>query len=505
MELLTAEMMREIEADAIARGERTGQAMMQAAGAGVVAHIAARWPELVPDRAVVLCGPGNNGGDGFVIAGLLNQAGWTVRVCLLGETDDLTGDARQACEVWMEQGEVETPDTRSLGTIAAPPALVVDALFGTGTNREVDGDAEFLLTNLATLREHVPVRVVSVDLPSGICADTGRVLGCAPIADLTVTFHAEKRGHRLGAGPRHCGDVKVVDIGLPHPTPDEDPQIDPNAISLIEAPAASTLSKSEEMHKYEHGHALIFCGDSTKTGAPRLAARAALRIGAGAVSLAVAPKAEEVVVTHETSVMIERAYKPEDIGELLWDTRINAVCLGPGLGYGALQREKIETVLNLRRGAVLDADVFSCYANRPQELWDLLHDRVVLTPHIGEFKRVFDDLDLSEPVTAVRAAARRAGATVLLKGPETLIADQTGRVAVHSARYGRAAPWLATAGSGDVLAGLITGLMSRGHTPFDAACNGAWLHCAAALEIGPGLIAEDLPDAIPRVLQQLGV
>ena len=505
MELLTTKQMRKLETDAIKNGQVTGAGMMESAGAGVVARIAAHWPDMTPKRAAVLCGPGNNGGDGFVIARLLKDQGWDVTACLIGEADALSDDARQMHDAWAKVGPIEPPDTRTLGTVKAPLSLVIDALFGTGLTRDIDGEAEFLLTNLATLREQVDLRVVSVDLPSGISADTGQVLGTAPKADLTVTFHAEKRGHRLGAGPKHCGLVDVVDIGLPRPAPDEEDDVSSDAILLVDPPKPAELAKEEDKHKYEHGHALVFCGDSSLTGAPRLAARAALRVGAGAVSLAVAPKTEDVVVTHETAIMIKRAVTGDEISELLWDARINAICMGPGLGHGPLQREKIEAVLNLRRPVVLDADVFSCYARRPHELWDLTHDRTVLTPHIGEFNRVFDKFDLTDPVTAVRQAADTAGCVVLLKGPDTLIAAPGGPLAVHSARYDRAAPWLATAGSGDVLAGLITGLLARGHAPFEAAQIGAWLHCSAALRFGPGLIAEDLPDQLPGLLRDLGV
>lgn len=503
--LLTSEAMRQIESRAISRGETTGAAMMEMAGEGVVAAIAARWPDLAPGRVVVLSGPGNNGGDGFVIARLLKAQGWDVRICFVGDESALAPDARAARDAWV--GPVETPDTRSLGTIKAPPVLVIDALFGTGLTRDIEGDAEFLLTNLATLRELADVRVVAVDIPSGICADTGRVLGTAPRADLTVTFHSEKRGHRLEDGPEHCGDVVVAGIGLAGEEPEEEP--DPDDLVLVTQPPADVLNKSTSDHKYSHGHAVVICMRAAMTGAPRLAARAALRVGAGLVSLAVTPKAETVVAAHVTAVMTKVAKGPMDLGELLWDTRLNALCIGPGLGKGQTARDWVETVLNVQRPTVLDADGLTAFEDMPSDLWLLTHERTVLTPHWGEFARIFPDLasrtqegELTR-LDAVKAAAKRAGAVVLLKGADTLIAAPDGRAAIHSARYGRAAPWLATAGTGDVLAGLITGLMARRQEAFDAAGMAAWLHCEAALEFGPGLIAEDLSETLPKVLARV--
>ncbi|AVO37291.1 NAD(P)H-hydrate dehydratase [Pukyongiella litopenaei] len=509
-ELLSAAQMRAIEAAAIGTGTVTGLELMERAGRGVVDAVLARWPALAdePRRAVVLCGPGNNGGDGFVIARLLVQEhGWQVDLSLLGDPGRLPPDAAANHTRWCGIGPCHPLTDRSLGTVDAPPDLVFDALFGTGLARGVDGDAGFLLGNLEMLRADFGVRCVAVDIPSGLCSDTGRDLGNCPAVDLTVSFHAEKRGHRLSEGPGFCGHVTVADIGLPH---DGRSHGSAAPVWLAEAPTAELLAKSPAGHKYDHGHALVMTGGPGHTGAARLAARAALRVGAGLVTLAVPPEAQAEVAGQITALMMLPLRDADALTDLLWDTRLNALCLGPGLGLDARARSLVEAVLPLRRAAVLDADALSLFRGDPAALFDLLHPDCVLTPHGGEFARLFPDLagKMDAPgysrIDAVRDAARRAGCVVLLKGPDTVIATPGGDCAVHSARYDRAAPWLATAGAGDVLAGLICGLIARGLPAAAAAETAAWLHVETALAIGPGLIAEDLPEALPAVLAAIG-
>lgn len=530
-DLLTGAQMRAHERAAIGSGAVTGLGLMERAGRGVVAALLARWPGLgrAGGQAAVWCGPGNNGGDGFVVARLLAERGWRVTAYLLGDPERLPPDAAANYRRWSALG-----DTRPLAEArdASEASLVVDALFGTGLARPLEG----LPADLAALSAP---RLVAVDIPSGLCADSGRVLGAAMRADLTVSFHGPKPGHYLADGPAHCGALAVADIGLSH-----DPL--PGAVTLCAAPAAARLAKEEGAHKYGHGHALVLTGGAGRTGAARLAARAALRAGAGLVTLGVPGAAQMEVAAQITALMLTRVEDGAGLEGVLSDRRINALCLGPGLGT-ARARALMPVVCGggeprlsggtdasravgdesampgqgaggagaKPRPAVLDADALTAFGEDPQALFGMLHPGCVLTPHGGEFARLFPDIAarLAAPasagpafsrVDAVRTAAARAGCVVLLKGPDTVIAAPDGRCAIHAACYGRAAPWLATAGAGDVLAGLIAGLMARGLGAMEAAEAAAWLHAECARATGPGLIAEDLPEALPGVLRALG-
>jgi len=273
------------------------------------------------------------------------------------------------------------------------------------------------------------------------------------------------------------------------------------------------LSKDVDGHKFTHGHVLILSGGPAQTGAARLAARGALRIGAGLVTLGVPPAAQQEVASQVTAVMLKRVRDAEALTDVLHDKRINTLCLGPALGLGEREADLICAALGSGRECVLDADALTLLA-RDQTLFDRLHPGCVLTPHGGEFARLFPDIaeKLNVPATkgpayskidATREAAKRAGCTLLFKGPDTVIADQRGAASVHAAVYDRAAPWLATAGAGDVLAGFITGLLARGFSTLHAAESAAWLHVECARHFGPGLIAEDLPEQLPAVLRQL--
>ncbi len=272
------------------------------------------------------------------------------------------------------------------------------------------------------------------------------------------------------------------------------------------------LAKRVDQHKYDHGHAVVLSGPPGQGGAARLAARAALRVGAGLVTLGCPLRAVTENAVQLTAIMIRGLDGTAGLAEMLEDERYNALCIGPGLGLGPATGELVRGALKARRGTVLDADALSRFQREPQALFDMLHDNCVLTPHGGEFRRLFPDLagrmendDAFSRIDAARAAAMRAGAVVLIKGAETVIAAPDGRVAVNAAVDERAAPWLATAGAGDVLAGIVCGLMARRLPAYDAAKAGAWLHVEAARAFGPGLIAEDLPEMLPRVFRELGL
>ncbi|WP_126977639.1 NAD(P)H-hydrate dehydratase [Frigidibacter oleivorans] len=520
--------MRAIEQAAIASGVTSGLEMMERAGQGVVAAVLAEWPALAagPQSAVVLCGPGNNGGDGFVVARLLRDRGWRVEVFLYGDPARLPPDARVNYERWGEKvGDVLVDFDRRRGWHGAD--LAVDALFGTGLTRPLD-DLTQVLSNLGDAADisadpvrrvssafDVP-RVVAVDLPSGIDADSGKTLNPshggrgAASANLTVTFHAPKLGHVLAEGPVACGKLVVADIGR-----GREPGLPSRQARVEEASVSGAVCKASG-HKYHHGHALILSGGPGRGGAARLAARGALRIGAGLVTLACPPAALIENAARLDAIML-RPLRGESeaaaLAELLEDARVNALCLGPGLG---IERAAalIPVALEAKRKTVLDADALTALAADPN-LFAMLHGACVITPHGGEFARLFPDIAdrLAAPATAgpawskvdaTREAAARAGCTVLYKGPDTVIATPEGRAAINAAAYDRAAPWLATAGAGDVLAGFIAGLLARGFDPSAAAETAAWLHVEAARRFGPGLIAEDLPEALPGVFRDLG-
>jgi len=526
-ELLTAAQMRAIEQAAIESGQVTGLELMERAGRGVVEAVFEEWPELAkaPHRAVVLCGPGNNGGDGFVVARLLKEWGWEVEVFLYGDANKLPPDAKVNYKRWVEMGKVTTWDDGEIRhryeSNEVDQFLIVDALFGTGLTRAMPDDTLEMWRGFmpGALLEHAHEngadRFVAIDFPSGICSDSGKDFGALP-TQLTVTFHSPKVGHYLSEGCKNyggawgCGKIVVKDIGLRRST-------QRNVVRLTEGPKGS-LFKLILTHKYTHGHALVLSGPHGKGGAARLAARGALRIGAGVVTVGCPPDAVVENASQLNAIMLTEVGEGAALKAVLADERINALCLGPGLG---LKRAAGLVPVALGGGGVkprptvLDADALTVIAKDPA-LFAMLHDKCVLTPHAGEFARLFPDIaeKLNAPATkgpayskvdATREAAKRAGCVVLFKGADTVIAAPDGRCAINSAHYERAAPWLATAGSGDVLAGFIAGLLARGFSPMHAAETAAWLHVECALHFGLGLIAEDLPEQLPKVFRSLEV
>ena len=536
-ELLTAAQMRAIEQAAIASGEVTGMELMERAGRGVVEAILDWRPELAKTahRAVVLCGPGNNGGDGFVVARLLKERGWEVEVFLYGDEAKLPPDASENCRRWREMGEI---DMFELFFDDLPTTDVfVDALFGTGLTRPISGHLAELWAKILRWQSWGVEWVVAVDVPSGICADSGKRMVSAPadaefayLNDFTVTFHRSKLGHYLNVGADYCNEIVVSDIGLGTRSwrqqvdnPVQGRRLHPIADREVVRTARTDttwLSKDGVDHKYDHGHALILSGGSGKGGAARLSARGALRVGAGLVTVGCPPAAMQENASALDAVMLAPMAGVDELIAEIAARKIKAVCIGPGFGTGERLRAFVEAVTGGPRahptGVVLDADALTEYRDDPETLFALLHEGCVLTPHEGEFGRLFPDLlaKLKEPaskgpayskVDATREAAARAGCVVLFKGADTVIADPAGRCAINSAHYERQAPWLATAGSGDVLAGFITGLLARGLAPMAAAETAAWLHVECALKFGPGLIAEDLPEQLPAVFRDLGV
>ncbi|MGZ2257606.1 NAD(P)H-hydrate dehydratase [Roseobacter sp. A03A-229] len=506
-EILTAAEMRALEKAAMASGAVSGLELMERAGQGVCDAVFAQWPELRDGvhRAVVLCGPGNNGGDGFVIARLLAARGWAVEVFLLGEGARLPPDAQANHDRWQE-GHGVAP--LGPGCVTGGVDLLVDALFGTGLTRAVALDVPGLFAAGAAV-----ARRVAVDIPSGLCADSGRVLGQALPADLTVSFQTAKRGHHLAEAPDLCGALAVVDIGL-------GPWLDgAEEAGLFGRPPARLIEVSRDGlakrrgHKFAHGHAFVVSGGAGRTGAARLAARGALRIGAGLVTLGVPPNAQMEVAQQITALMLRRVAEADALSEVLADRRITALCLGPGLGLDARAATLIAAALEAGTPVVLDADACTLIG-RDASLFAALHERCVLTPHGGEFARLFPEraamLEAApergpaySKIDAAVAAARQAGCCVVFKGADTVVAAPDGTAFVNSPEAATA--WLATAGSGDVLAGFITGLLARGFVPQEAATTGVALHAACARRFGPGLIAEDLPEMLPAVFREMGL
>lgn len=491
-ELLTVAQMGQADALTMASGT-PGIELMTRAGQSVCDAIQARWS---PRSTVVLCGPGNNGGDGWVVASLLQQAGWPVKLSSLVPRDQLRGDARLASVEWTGTVEPLTPSVLDGG------ALVVDALFGAGLTRPLEGQPAAVLAEAQ--RRGLPV--VAVDVPSGVWGDIGAVTGAVASA-LTVTFFRAKPGHALMPGRSLCGELVVADIGIPATVLTQlCVQAWDNQPALWRAAWPTPASGG---HKYHRGHAVVW-GGARMTGAPRLAARAAARIGAGLTTVCVPESAWAVYAAALESIMVHAVKDTPDVGlaALLADSRHRAVLVGPGAlgGHdGAGVRALVHAALASGRAVVLDADALTAFEHDADALRaaiGALPERpVVLTPHEGEFARLMGDRikPSLDKLTRARAAAAWTGATVLLKGPDTVVASPDGRASIN-----RHAPaTLATAGAGDVLAGLILGLLAQGMPAWEAASAAVWVHGDAAHAFGPGLMADDLPEAVPGVLRRL--
>ena len=481
--LLTATQMGQADGITVASGI-SATALMESAGRAVAQTILQRW---TPRPVLVLCGPGNNGGDGFVVARLLTDAGWPVRVALLVPRANLRGAAADHAALWQGPVELLTPAT------LFGAELIVDAIFGAGLSRSLEGAPALTLVEAAARK----IPIIAVDVPSGLLGDTGVNAGAVACV-LTVTFFRKKPGHLLQPGRRLCGELVVADIGTPASVFDE---LKPNTFEngpALWKDALPTLQA--DGHKFKRGHALVWGGWPT-TGAARLAARAAARVGAGLTTVAVPEAALAVYAAALTSVMVSPVAGPEDLDRLLADRRTCGLLIGPGAGLGPDTRARVLAMLKTGRPTVLDADALTAFKDDPHVLFEAITGACVLTPHEGEFQRLFGgSIDTrGDKLSRARAAAMAAGAIVVLKGSDTVIAAPDGRAIINA----NAPPTLATAGAGDVLGGMVLGLLTQGMEPFLAAAAAVWLHGAAAAHFGPGLIAEDLPDLLPAVLSGL--
>lgn len=477
-EIMTVSEMSAADRAAVDRGAST-EVLMERAGAAVAEAVRARFSR----RAVVIwCGPGDNGGDGYVVARHLRRKGWPVRVEASGPP--ASAAAKFAAARWKGETALLSPEpTRA--------DLYIDALFGAGLSRPLDGDVAKLARAVAELEKPI----VAIDIPSGVAGDTGRALGEAAFrADLTVTFHRRKLAHTLIEGRQACGEIVVADIGL-----------GPLSGSFTLHENTPDLWGSRfpwpalDAHKHRRGRLKVVSGDAWSTGAARLAARGGLRIGAGVVTVLSPPAALTVNAANLEAIMVSPVEGEGDLeaaGE-----GADAVVIGPAAGVGEATARNLFALARTGAALVVDADALTSFRHDPEALFSALDRDDVLTPHPGEFERIFPGLLATSPerVSAAREAARRAGAVVLLKGADTVVAAPDGRAAVSL----NGSPWLATAGSGDVLAGFIGGLIAQGMESFEAACAGAWIHAECGAAHGPGLISEDLPGLAPTILAKL--
>jgi hydroxyethylthiazole kinase-like uncharacterized protein yjeF len=491
-ELLTNAEMGEADRQTIAAG-MSGLTLMENAGRAVAEAVAERHPS--GTRVAVVTGPGNNGGDGFVAARMLAERGFRIDLILVGDAARLRRDAALAAKSWKGPVAAAAPER------LASASVIIDALFGAGLDRPVEGAARGMIE---AMNAH-SAPVIAVDLPSGINGTSGVVMGSAVRAAQTVTFFRKKPGHLLLPGRLYCGPICVADIGIPDAVLGPiGPKTFENVLSLWRARLPQPRLDG---HKYIRGHAIVVSGGASSTGAARLAARAALRAGAGLVTMASPRDALAINAAANLAVMVRPVDGAADFTEFLADRRINAVAIGPGAGVGPATCDLVLAALAGERAVVLDADALTSFAQTPQRLVDAFRARpdraVVLTPHEGEFVRFFGSLDRKTQVGSklerARLAAELSGAVVLLKGADTVVAMPDGRAAIAANATG----WLATAGSGDVLAGIVLGLLAQGMPPFEAASAGVWLHGEAGNATGPGLIAEDLPETLPNVLRKL--
>lgn len=479
--LLTNEEMRRADALAIAAGI-SGQRLMEAAGRAVARAAIERWRQ---QPVAVLCGPGNNGGDGYVAARHLRAAGWPVRPAALSPPAPNT-DAGWAASGWGSAVEPLSP------TVLDGAGLVVDALFGAGLARPLEGAARAIVDEI----NRRSLDCLAVDVPSGVDGDTGQVLGTAPRCRATVTFFRFKPGHLLLPGRALAGETVLAEIGTPIAVLDE---IQPRQWRNDPALWHQALRWPRlDDHKYTRGHVLVIGG--AMTGAARLAARGARRAGAGMVTLAAPEASLPIYAGDQPGLITTPLAAPDDLAALIQRRRIAALLLGPGSSAGPETRDLVMAALAAAKPCVLDAGALASFAGQADDLAAAIRAPVVVTPHEGEFARLFSDLAAEQGKLArAREAARRLNAVVLLKGADTVIAAPDGRAAIND----NAPPELASAGTGDVLAGMAVALLGQGMPAFAAAAAAAWLHGAAGQRAGIGLIAEDLPERLPEIFREL--
>lgn len=486
IELLTPSEMDFADQLTISSG-RPGFELMQNAANAVYQTILKEFPG--SHRILIVCGLGNNGGDGLVLANMLKDSGTNIELTIIGDKAKIKGDAKLALDQLDSTiNIVPNPDWQSFD-------LIIDCIFGAGLDRNIENPFTETIKNINL----APAKVLSVDLPSGIDGKNGLVRGICINADVSVTFFRRKPGHLLFPGRAHCGKTVVKQIGIGNEVLK---QIKPTIFHNIPALWHEYFETPKVTgHKYHRGHTLAVSGNLTKIGATRLMAQSALRTGSGLVTIA-APK--ETLLAHAsyiTSLMLCEIDNPRELKEQLKDRRLNTICLGPGMDPDQQTRDMVSAALTSAGSIVIDAGAISAFAEDPKTLFKLIHEHessCVLTPHDGEFDRLFSDLASNKDrLSKAREASKISGATIVLKGPDTIIAEPKGRTAISD----NAPPWLATAGSGDVLTGIIAGLMAQGLPEFEAAAAAVWFHGEAGNHAGPNLISSDLDESLRKVLQ----
>ena len=478
-QIVTTQQMIESEACAIISGisELT---LMENAGKAVAQYVEEHYNN--NHTILILCGPGNNGGDGFVIARLLHNIGYKISIAHY-KTDKISPNMKHMMD---KAKNIEILDLLN-DQINFDTDIIIDALFGTGISRA------FSLTKIVHYIANSPAKIIAVDIASGINSDTGEIMQNAIKADITITFAAKKLGHLLNPGKLYSGLVIAKDIGV---------DISTKYTAYENSPTLWNIPHIEyESHKYSRGFAIINGGDIQCTGAARLAAKAAQRSGAGVVTLASPLNAAHIYHSSLMSVMVKQYDSEQSFTQILSDKRISSILLGPGNGVNSETKQKILTALKHITRCILDADALTVFQDDHELLFENIKDsQVVMTPHEGEFHKLFPTCTGDKVIRAFDAA-KLSNSIIVLKGNDTIIASPSGHVAVNS----NAPSTLATAGSGDVLAGIITGLSSTGLDLFDCACAATWIHAECANYFGIGLIAEDIIDMIPKVLQNLSV
>jgi hydroxyethylthiazole kinase-like uncharacterized protein yjeF len=438
-------------------------------------------------KTLILCGVGGNGGDGFIIAQELFNKGWDIQVSIIGDKNKIKGDSLRA----LNKLKLKIFSFNEINL--DKPKLFIDAIYGIGFSRKVN-KKECIILNI--IDKH-PAPVIAIDIPSGIDCNNGKILGFAAYCDLTITFSTLKTGHILLPGSEKINKIKILDIG-----------ISKNIINKIE-PNVKINNKNEwvkeivwpkiDDHKYSRGYSLIIGGPKNMTGASRLAAMSAQRAGSGIVALATEKEAAEIYFISLTSQLVKTYKNLKEFNAIINESRIDSIVIGPGLDVSSKSILKIKSALKTNKRIVLDAGAISCFKNKLEMLIKILSGKeVILTPHEGELKSILPDLSGSLISKALKAA-KILNTIVVLKGATTVIASPNNKAFVNTA----GAKWLATAGSGDVLAGIIGGLLSNKMKTFYAAAYGVWLHSEAGKYLGPGLIAEDIPKILPKILKNI--
>ncbi|WDM85676.1 NAD(P)H-hydrate dehydratase [Ehrlichia sp. JZT12] len=439
--------------------------LIQRAGKAVSDIIISLFPK---QPVIIIAGPGNNGKDGIVAANILRNLGWPVVLMLYNTTVDIS-------EGWV------IPLTYN-NIVSCESCLIIDSLFGIGLSRNIPED---LLDIFKYINSSCSKVVVAVDIPSGINCNSGQIMGCAIRADITITFSVLKIGHVLFPGCDYSGKVYVVDIGI---------DVDYSKITIHKNTPALWADAIPQLNytsnKYNRGYTLVCSVGNKCIGASKLVAMSALKVGSGVVSIACDDNALALYASCLTSIM----YKLYD--DVINDERITSIVVGPGCGINGITKQRTIDILN-KKNCVLDADSISVFSDSYEMLFSQIKHNVIMTPHEGEFKLVFPFLTGSK-IEKAQQAASLSKAVVVLKGPDTIIADPVGNVVVNNAPF-----TLATAGSGDVLSGIIGGLLSSGMSPFNAACCGVWIHTECARHYGIGLIADDIMLQIPIALKRL--